>query len=227
MLQDLPKCERPREKLISQGVSNLSNTELIALLISSGSQDESAIQLASRILSMEKSGLSKFSDYEPEEFMKLKGVGIAKACTLVAAIELGKRISSGSREDRILCDNPENMANIFMDDMRYLKQELIKVALVDTHMRLIAKFDVSKGDESSAMACPKDIFRIAVKKGAHGIVLAHNHPSGNSGPSDADFDVTRKAIESGRILGIRLVDHLIIGDDSFYSFRQKNPEMFD
>lgn len=226
MLQDLPKSERPREKLVSEGSRSLSNAELIAVLISSGSEGESAVSLASRILSLEEGSISKLSDYEPEEFMKLKGVGIAKACSLVAAMELGRRIATSPKADVIDLKDPENVAALFMEDMRYLNREIIRIAMLNNHFGLIGKADVSVGGLAEASAHPREIFAGAIRKGAAGIVMAHNHPSGECTPSDADIISTVQIVKSGQILGIPVYDHLIIGDGCYTSLYENRPELF-
>ncbi len=226
MIQDLPINERPREKLLQFGAKSLSNSELIAVLISSGSRNESAISLASKILSLEQGSINKLSNYEPEEFMSLKGVGIAKACSLVAAMELGRRIATTPAEDKILVNNPEVLANLFMEDMKYLNKEVVRIALLDVHGRLIARVDVSIGSINEAAAHPREVFAPAIKKGASAIIIAHNHPSGDCTPSDGDINSTRQIVASGRILGIKVLDHLIIGGGYYCSLLDKNKELF-
>lgn len=226
MIQDLPINERPREKLLQFGSKSLSNSELIAVLLSSGSHDESAISLATKILLLENGSLNKLSNYEPEEFMLLKGVGVAKACTLVAAMELGRRIATTPTQDKILVNSPDVLAKLFMEDMRYLNKEVVRVALLDVRGRLISRVDVSIGSISEAAAHPREVFAPAIKKGASAIIIAHNHPSGDCTPSDGDIASTRQIVGSGRILGIKVLDHLIIGEGCFCSLYDKNHDLF-
>ncbi len=226
MIQDLPKCERPREKLMYSGVKSLSNSELIAVLISSGSKNESAISLASRVLSIEQGSLSKFSNYEPEEFMSVKGIGLAKACSLVAAIEFGRRIATTPRDDKILIDNSETIARLFMEDMRFLNKEVVRIAMLDVHNCLIGKQDISIGGISEAGAHPREVFAPAIRKGAAGIILAHNHPSGDCTPSKGDISSTKQIVASGRVLGIQVLDHLVIGNNCYTSLLDKEREIF-
>lgn len=226
MIQDLPKYERPREKLLTLGPKALSNSELLAVLIASGSQDESAISLASRILALENGSISKLSNYEPEEFMALKGIGIAKASTLVAAMEFGRRIATAPVEDKVQIDNPDVLAKLFMEDMKFLNQEIVRIALLDLHGRLMCRLTVSMGSINEAAAHPREIFAPAIKKGAAAIILAHNHPSGDPSPSDGDINSTRQIVASGRILGIKLLDHLIIGAGSYTSLCSMDKALF-
>jgi len=226
MLQDLPKWERPREKLSALGVKSLSNAELVAILISSGTVEESAISLASKVLSLEPDGISKFSGYEPEEFMTIKGIGRAKACSLVAAIELGRRIQSFPCANRLDVNDSTSFSNIFVEEMRYLSKETVRVVMLDCHSRIIGKSDVSVGGLVDASAHPREIFAGAIKKAAAAIIVAHNHPSGDSTPSRGDKVVTQQLANSGKLLGIELVDHIIVGDGDYTSMKELFPELF-
>jgi len=226
MLQDLPKWERPREKLAARGTSSLSNAELIAILISSGTNDESAISLASKVLALEPRSLSKLSGYEPEEFMSIKGIGLAKACTLVAAMELGRRIAVCPASDKIDINDDRNFAKLFMEDMRYLNREMVRIVMLDIHSKVIGKQDVSIGGIADASSHPREVFAPAIKKAAAAIIVAHNHPSGEASPSDSDVKATRQLVESGKILDIKVIDHLVIGDGSYTSIRSVFPKLF-
>ena len=220
MIHDLPISERPREKLLKFGSGSLSNSELIAILISSGSKNESAISLASKVLSLEQGSISKLSGYEPEELMNLKGIGIAKACSLLAAMELGRRIATTPREERINIKNSDMLARLFMEDMKYLKKEVVKIVILDVHNCIIARQDISIGSISEAGSHPREIFAPAIKKGANTIVVAHNHPSGDPTPSNGDMSSTKQIVESGKILGIPVLDHIIIGDNRYISMKE-------
>jgi len=226
MLQDLPVWERPREKLLSFGAGSLSNSELIAILISSGSKEDSAISLASKIIALEQGSLSKLSSYEPEEFMKLPGIGMAKACSLVAAMELGRRISVSPKEEKLHVGDSKKIAALFMDDMRYLNKETVKIAMLDIQSRLIGKMIVSIGGISDAAANPREIFAPAIKKGAAAIIVVHNHPSGECKPSNADIECTKRLVESGKLLGISVLDHIIIGDNCYTSLHDSYNDIF-
>ena len=220
VIRDLPPAERPREKLMSQGVFSLSDSELIAVLLGSGSSDTNAIGLANRLLARETS-LSDFSEYRPEEFMSIPGIGPAKACSLSAAIELGRRISSVSPTMRPLIDSPEKAAAVFMEEMRYLKHETFRVAMLNVKGELIMKDTVSVGTLNSASAHPRDVFREAIRKGASAVILCHNHPSGDPTPSGADISMTHQLSDAGKILGISVEDHIVIGNGKFFSFRKE------
>jgi DNA repair protein RadC len=221
MHKELPRSERPREKILSQGVSSLSNGELIAILIASGTREESALALAGRILSLENGSLARLTACQPEEFQKIRGVGLAKSCVLVAAMELGRRIAVSPAENRARLDTPEKVAELFMEEMRYLKKEVFRVAHLNVKNELIMKEDISVGGLHSAAAHPREVFQTAVKKGVNAVILVHNHPSGDPTPSHADRATTDQLVKAGKILGIQVLDHIVIGDGSYISLKQQ------
>lgn len=221
MLKELPKQERPREKMISQGVAQLSNAELIAILLASGTQKESALSLAHRVLSLAEGHPSRLVGCQPEEFQKISGIGTAKACTLVAALEFGRRMAASQPERRIRIDTPDRVADLFMEEMRYLKKEVFRVAHLNVKNELIMKEDISIGGLNSAVAHPREVFQTAVRKGTNAVILVHNHPSGDPTPSSADKSTTNQLVEAGHILGIRVLDHIVIGDGRYISFKRE------
>lgn len=226
MLNDLPKMERPREKMLFYGAGSLSNAELIAIILSSGSRAESALGLAGRVLELESGSLAKLSLYMPEEFKTLSGIGDAKACSLVAALELGRRISSAPKEEKLrVCDNI-TIGRLFVNELRHLTKEVVRIAMLDSQKQLIAMSEISVGGLSAASAHPREVFAPAIKKGAAAVILAHNHPSGSAAPSEGDILTTKKLVESGKILGIELLDHIIVGDGYFVSLFEKHPSIF-
>ena len=220
MIKELPSAERPREKIISGGVSTLSNAELLAVLLGNGTGGCSAIELANKVLALEEN-LAGLADYQPEELMNVPGIGSAKACSIVAAIELGRRISTTPRRKKISFLNPEEAAALFMEELRPLNKEVFKVAMLNSKNELIMKQDVSVGGLNSSSAHPREVFTVAVRKGASSVILVHNHPSGDPTPSAADIAVTKQLCEAGDVLGIKVVDHIIIGDRSYTSFKNK------
>ncbi len=220
-IKELPREERPVEKSLIQGVSVLSNPELIAVLLGSGTKDKSAIRIAEEILATEERGITYLAESVPEELMRISGVGEKKAARLMAAVELGKRISSQPREKKISCDNSRDIASIFMEDMRHLKREHLKVLLLDIRLRLIGQVTISIGELFGAPVNPREVFNPAIRKSAAAICMVHNHPSGDPEPSEADIAVTHRIMESGDILGIRLIDHIIIGDGVYTSLKER------
>ena len=219
-IKNLPEYERPRERILSQGVFSLSDAELLAVLLGSGSNDCSAIELGRKILAKEQD-LRDFASYSPEEFMKIQGIGPAKACSLIAAIEFGRRIATIQAPARPKIRSPQEAADIFMEELRYLQHETFRVALLNIKQELITKCTISIGTLNSASACPRDVFREAIRKGAASVILYHNHPSGDPSPSEADISVTRQICDAGKIRGLAVSDHLVIGDGAYISFREK------
>ena len=152
--------------------------------------------------------------------MSIKGVGKSCACRIAAAVELGRRMASAPPAQRVRLGDPDSAASLFMEEMRHLQQEKMRVAMINTKGELMAREDVSLGGIYSASASPREIFTNAVRKGAFGVVLAHNHPSGDPSPSAADISVTRQIADAGKLLGIQLMDHIIIGDGRFVSLKE-------
>ena len=218
-IKDIAKSDRPRERLMMYGAESLSNAELLAILISSGTKNESALSIAYRILSNEKGDISAFSNYQPEEFCRIKGIGEATACKLSAAIELGNRIFRSPR-DKIRLNTPELLYS-YLRDMKNLSKEVMRVAMFNSKVELIKIIEVSKGDIASTSASAREIFSDAIRIGAKSIILIHNHPSGDPAPSKEDISITRNLVSAGKLIGIEVMDHLIIGDGSYVSFMEK------
>ena len=216
---ELPGEERPRERLMRQGVRTLSNAELLAILISSGVNQSSAMELASKLLTIDQEGIGFLANCEPEEILNVRGIGQAKACRIISAIELGKRVAARSQGGKPSVNTSEAVANMLMEDMRYLKKEHFKVVLLNVKNQVITVDLVAVGGLSSAKIHPREVFSNAVKKSAASLVLAHNHPSGNPIPSEQDVLLTKRLQEAGRILGIEVVDHIVIGDGVYHSMR--------
>ncbi len=221
-IKDLPVNERPREKLLKYGVSSLSNAELIAVIIRTGYKNDNAIDLANRILSLDSSGISYLSQVTVEELTKINGVGQCKAAQIIAAIELGKRISSRSGDTKLKVNSPIVIVELLMEEMRYLKKEHFRVVLLDTKNQIISIEEISIGNLNSSIVHPREVFNIAIKRSANSIILVHNHPSGDPTPSKEDIDITYRLIEAGDIIGIKVLDHIVIGDNKYVSFKQRD-----
>lgn len=221
LIKEMPNDERPREKLMRYGVNLLSNPELLAILIGSGTKDSSAIMLANKLLSLDGTGILFLTDCIPEELINVRGIGIAKACQLVSAIELGKRIAVKPKDKKININSPKEVSALFMEEMRYLRKEFFRVLMLNTKNEIIMVDNVSIGNLNSAIVHPREVFSRAIKKSASSIILVHNHPSGNPQPSREDIDLTNRLMESGKILGIEVLDHIIIGDGIFISLKEK------
>lgn len=219
-IKDLPLEERPREKLKQYGAGALSNTELLAVLLRTGSARESAVQLAARILAR-SGGLKALPDLSLEELEEIRGVGTAKAVMIKAALEIGRRLATTPREETWSITSPRQAAQLFMEDLRYEKKEHFKVLLLNTKNHVISREEISIGSLNASIVHPREIFGSALKKSAASLILVHNHPSGDPQPSQEDLEVTRRLVEAGSILGIAVRDHLIIGDGCYFSFKEK------
>ena len=219
-IKEMPEGERPREKMMQLGSACLSNAELLTLFIGSGNKEDSALSLAISVLSLAEGNLRGLSNCQPEEYMSIKGIGKSCACRIAAAVELGRRMATAPPQLRVKLGDPGSAATLFMEDMRHLQQEKMRVAMINIKGELMAREDVSLGGIYSASASPREIFKNAVRKGAYGVVIAHNHPSGDPSPSAADISVTRQIADAGKLLGIQLMDHIIIGDGRFVSLKE-------
>lgn len=219
-IKDLPEAERPRERLLEAGTSSLSNAELLAILLGSGSRGESALSLAERVLSADRSGLLFLNDCTPEELCGIDGIGPAKAAALIAAAELGRRLTT-PRPRQVSVSSPGEISAIFMPRMRHLKKECFKVLLLNVKNEIISIEDISTGSLMSSDAHPREVFMAPLRRGAANIILIHNHPSGSSKPSQTDVDLTQRLAWAGDIMGIHVLDHIIIGDGEYTSLKQE------
>lgn len=220
MIRDVHIADRPRERLIRQGAASLSNQELVAILLRTGTKEESVLLLANRILnSFDK--IQDLKNATVEEMMAVKGIGQAKAVQLLAAAEIGKRIYRRHSEGRYVIKSPEDAAAYLMTDMSSLLQEHFVVLFMNVKNEVLHKQTIFIGSLNSSIVHPREIFREAVKRSAASIIVSHNHPSGNPSPSPEDIEVTKRLVEAGSIMGIELLDHIIIGDHRFISLKEK------
>ncbi len=210
--------DRPREKLLMKGTSALSDAELIAILLGSGTAKLSAVDVAKKVLSHVDNNLDNLAKLSVKELMKAKGIGEAKAITIVAAMELGRRRKEQSPEEKPKLESSKTAFEIIKADLMDLPHEEFWVLLINRANRLIKKKRVSEGGVSGTVADPKIIFKLAVDELASGIIVVHNHPSGNLKPSESDISLTKKLKEAGKVLEISLLDHLIIGNNNYFSF---------
>lgn len=218
-IKQMPSEEKPREKLLREGSDRLSTTEILAILINSGTKEISAIEIAAQLLSMDKRGVRFLAECSPEELGRIKGMGQAKICTVLAAVELGKRIAAAPVRDRNLIRSSSDIADLFMEKMRYYKKEHFVSLMINAKGEIIEETEVSIGDLCSSSTHPREVFVDAVKRSAGSVVFLHNHPSGDPSPSDTDIQTTKRLIEAGTILGIPVLDHIIIGDGIYVSMK--------
>jgi DNA repair protein RadC len=220
MIRDVPEEERPRERMKIYGAENLTNTELLAILLRTGVKGQSVIHLADYIL--HKAGsLKNLLEMDLEELKSIKGVGEAKAIQVKAGLELGRRLSRRSLLDKYQIRSPKDAADYMMDSLRYLHQEHFVCLFLNTKNQVIGQETIFIGTLNSSIVHPREVFREGIRRSAASIILLHNHPSGDPTPSKEDLEVTKRLVESGRLLGIEVLDHLIIGDGTFVSLKEK------
>ena len=220
MIRDVHEADRPRERLIRQGAASLSNQELIAILLRTGTKQESVLHLANRVLTYFEQ-LHELKTATIEEMTAVKGIGEAKGVQLLAAIELGRRLSQQQTDGKFTVRSPKDAATYLMADMTSLKQENFVVLFMNVKNQVLHRQTIFIGSLNASIVHPREIFREAVKRSAASIICAHNHPSGNPAPSPEDIEVTKRLQDAGHIMGIELLDHVIIGDHQFISLKEK------
>jgi DNA repair protein RadC len=209
-IKDQPMSERPRERLLSGGANSLSPAELIAILLRTGLKGVNVVDVAKQMLA--KFGtLEKLAKASVVELRAIKGVGPDKAATLVAAFNLAKRMADEIRLEPVMCDTPEIVARLLREDARLAGVETFRVLLLNSRRRLMDIQIVSNGTLDTILVHPREVFRGAIASNASAIIVAHNHPSGDPTPSEADIKVTRDLIRAGQLLKIELLDHVIVG----------------
>jgi DNA repair protein RadC len=220
-MKELPISERPYEKLEMYGAQNLTNSELLAIIIKTGTKDDTAIGLAQKVLKLNdgtnKEDLSFLQDISIVDLKKIKGIGRVKAVQLLAVCELAKRINKPINKQNIKINNSNDVAKLLMNELRYEKREKAKLVLLNGKNIIIKIVDISYGGNNFAMIEPKEILNEAVKIGAPKMILVHNHPSGDVKPSKSDFKMTDRIYEASELLGIKFLDHIIIGNNKFES----------
>lgn len=214
--------DRPREKLLLKGKHSLSDTELIAILMGSGSKNESAVDLAKRILKASKDNLIELSKIGVKDLMKFKGVGEAKAISIIAALELGKRRRKEEALEKKKISSSVDVFEYFAGVLGDISYEAFYILLLNRANKVIREVQISEGGFSGTVADPKKIFKLALEHSASAIILCHNHPSGNIKPSDADIKLTHKLKNAGEMLDLPVIDHIILGEENYYSFADEN-----
>lgn len=215
---NLPESERPYEKFLARGEEALSDAELLSIILKTGTSEMTATEVARELLRKKQNNLLNLYDYSYEELLEFPGIGKVKAIQLKAVAELSKRIASSSRFSSIQLRNPASIADYYMEQMRHHKKEALIAAFFDAKCNFIGDAVISVGSTGYAFVSPRDIFRKALQQNASQIVVLHNHPSGDPAPSREDVQITKRLKEAAGILGLTLADHIIIGDNQFYSF---------
>ncbi|MFA7075366.1 MAG: DNA repair protein RadC [Candidatus Izemoplasmatales bacterium] len=220
MIKDIPKLERPRERLLLNGPGSLSSYELIAILLRVGSEGQSVLELAKSLV-INLNDLSDLKQMTIDELQKFKGIGRTKAITLLAAIELGQRVLNPQKE-KIQIVSPENVYDLLKYELSDLKQEVLMVLFLDLKNNLISKKTIFKGSLNQSLVHPREVFKYAVKFSAFQIILVHNHPSGDPTPSNQDLEITKIFESAGSLLQIKVLDHIIIGNNTYLSIKDYN-----
>lgn len=210
--------DRPREKLVAKGRQALSNSELLAILINTGSGKDSAVDLAKKVLQLCQSNLSELSKLSIDELMQVKGIGMAKAITIVAAMELGRRRQAGNLPDREKVTNSRDAAGYLQTVLKDYTNEVFAVLCLNSASKVLCYEIISYGGLNQTLVDPKVVFKKALASKATSLILSHNHPSGNLKPSRADEEITKKLIEGAKLLDIKVMDHIIVSDEGYFSF---------
>ena len=216
-LKDMPITELPRERLINVGETNLTNEELLSIILRTGTKNNSVKEVSTNILNSIDS-INDLNNIDIYELSKIKGVGLVKAISIKASIELGKRVSNIELKNMMILNNSDVVHNIFKNMFIGLKQEKLIAVYLDNKKRLISYKVITIGTIDETICHPRDVIKNAIKCNASGIIIIHNHPSGDINPSKADIEMTNRLIESCSIIGIPLLDHLITNTINYYSF---------
>ena len=222
LVRDLPVDERPRERLLAEGAASLSNTELLAVLLRTGVKNDSALRVAEKVLALYKErGLAAITQMSAKELSSIKGVGMAKAATILAAVELGRRLALKAAEARTVVHGPADAASYVMPRFRFERREHFAVLLLNAKNHILALKTISVGTLTSSVVHPREVFQAAIEQAAASVILVHNHPSGDPAPSGEDLAVTRRMVEAGEIMDIPVLDHVIVGYDKFISLKEE------
>ncbi|MCI5872273.1 MAG: DNA repair protein RadC [Clostridiales bacterium] len=219
-MKELPDSEKPYEKFLESGAEALSDAELLAVIIRSGTQGKKSIEVAQDFLAQGSRNLLNLYEISFDEMKSIHGIGQVKAIQLKCVAELSKRIAKTRYQDKLSMNHPQTIADYYMERMRHEKQERLLALFFDNRCRLLSDVTMSIGSITTTFVSPREIFLAALRCNAVQIILLHNHPSGNTEPSADDDTVTKRIEECGVLLGIPLIDHIILGDQSYYSYRE-------
>lgn len=222
-VKELPLSERPYEKCEKSGPGTLSDAELLAIIIRTGSLNERAVDVATSVLSYSNAhpGLIGLNHITMKELRSVKGIGRVKAIQLICIAELTKRMAKATYEGGLKLITPETVANYYMQDMRHLTQEKILLIMLDSKSKILKDMIISSGTVNSSLLSPREIFLTALKYEAVNVIILHNHPSGDPTPSREDINTTKRMKDAGNLIGIKLMDHIIIGDNKYISLGEQ------
>lgn len=219
-IKEWPEDERPREKLLRFGPQVLSDAELLAILIESGTGGITAVDLAKRLL-VEHQNLAELASKGVAELTRMKGIGLARGARILASFEVGRRIEAGNQKREKRLNSPEDVVNLFSPKLRDLKKEVFKILLLDGGNKIIRDVTISQGTLNASIVHPREVFKPAVDYLAAGIILLHNHPSGEMSPSKEDRAITSQLIKASGVMGIPILDHIIIAGHRYFSFAKE------
>lgn len=221
-MKQLPDMERPYEKCELRGAQNLSDVELLAVILRTGTRGENALELSRRILyHTGENGILSLHQFDRERLMRIKGIGRVKAIQISCITELARRLTKACAEEALSFSNPDSIARYYMEDLRHERQEHMKLLMLNSKSKLIGETEISKGTVNATLITPRELFIEALQKNAVSIIIMHNHPSGDPSPSREDKLTTRRIQEAGALIGIDLLDHIIIGNNCYVSFRKE------
>lgn len=221
MIKEFQESDRPRERLRLYGPDYLTNNELLAIIINTGTKEDSSLSLANKIIKDYKT-IKELRNITYQELINIKGIGSAKAVTVLAAVELAVRMHTHSLEEEFFIKSPADVSDFLMEKMRHLQQENFVVLFLSTKNMVIHQQTLFIGSLNSSIVHPREIYKEAIKRSAAAIVCVHNHPSGDPTPSTQDIEVTKRLVECGDILGVDMLDHIIIGSGKFISLKEMN-----
>ena len=221
-MREMPQDERPYEKCLRLGAERLSDVELLAVLLRTGTRGENAVELSRKILyHAGESGILGIHQFNIERLKKIKGIGEVKAIQISCISELAKRLAKASYQDTVCFTEPKTIAQYYMEDLRHEKQEHMKLLMLNSKAKLLGETTISKGTVNASLITPRELFIEALQKNAVSIILLHNHPSGDPTPSKEDMLTTKRILDAGALIGIELLDHIIIGNNCYISFREE------
>ena len=218
-IKDLPDNERPRERLIKNGAMALSDAELLAIILRSGTANENVISLCTRLL--KQYNLKKLSRITINALKTINGIGEAKACQILACFALGRRLAVLKQEKTSGIKTAKDIAKLMLPELQDLKKEHLVGVYLDARAKIIKKETIFIGSLDANIIHPREIFKVALLESAAAVILVHNHPSGDPHPSDSDIEITKQLVQAGEVMGVTLIDHIIIGNNKFVSLQEK------
>ncbi|GAB3070748.1 DNA repair protein RadC [Salinicoccus sesuvii] len=221
LIKEMHNADRPRERLMNYGADKLTNQELLGIIINTGNREESSVTVANRIIQNMKS-IRELRNLTYQELVSVKGIGEAKAITILAVIELAIRMHTHSLEEDVFIKSPEDVSYFLMEKMRYYQQEHFVVLYLSTKNMVIHQETMFKGSLNTSIVHPREVYKEAVKRSAAAIICVHNHPSGDPSPSREDVEVTKRLHECGEMIGVDFLDHVIIGAGKYVSLKEMN-----